>query len=205
MIVPAPPVSVSVSVTVIAGAFVKLDSVPMVTAPEPLKVRLVMASVELVSVPAMMTPVPLTFTVLAPKMPACLATTEPFVIFIVPVKPLLSPPSVSAPEPYWLIVPLPASALSTVMALDRLKTRVALLVTGPVPSVPVVLLVPTHTAPDSMISGPLKVFTARRAIVPAPCLCIPPRSPAALPWGPKIALVIKSAFPDAVVSSILKT
>ena len=59
------------------------------------------------------------------------------------------------PAPIWLTLPVPEMALETVSALERLNTRVPLLVVAPVPSVPVVPPSPTCSVPAEIVVVPV--------------------------------------------------
>ena len=59
------------------------------------------------------------------------------------------------PVPAWLRAPAPPMALAAVSELLRLKTSVALFVTAPVPSEPVVPPLPTWSVPLPIVVAPV--------------------------------------------------
>ena len=58
------------------------------------------------------------------------------------------------PVPTWVSAPVPEMTLATVTASERLKARVPLSVTAPVPSVPVVPPAPTCRVPAEIVVVP---------------------------------------------------
>ena len=58
------------------------------------------------------------------------------------------------PVPIWFTVPVPEMAPATVSASDRLKVRMLLSTTAPVPRVPVVPPAPTWSVPAEMVVVP---------------------------------------------------
>ena len=61
---------------------------------------------------------------------------------------------VSAPEPSFVMLPVPEIRLATVKSLLRLKIKAALLVTEPVPNTPVVEPEPICKVPAEMVVVP---------------------------------------------------
>ena len=59
------------------------------------------------------------------------------------------------PAPVWFTEPIPEMAPSTVNALERLKVKMLLFSTAPVPSEPVVLPLPICKVPVLMVVVPV--------------------------------------------------
>ncbi|MBI3197730.1 MAG: hypothetical protein HYZ40_09530 [Rhodospirillales bacterium] len=66
----------------------------------------------------------------------------------------MAPTRLVVPLPSWVRAPVPEIALATVMASERSKARVALLVTPAVPRVPEVPPSPTCRVPPEIVVVP---------------------------------------------------
>lgn len=116
--------------------------------------------------PGATVPVPLTLPVIVPvppKVPGLVTRTllvsEPFTfnrpaVMFVPPPAEFVPVKLVVPPPIWLMMPEPVTPLPTVIALERLKAKVALLVTAPLPSVPVVPALPICSVPAATVVMP---------------------------------------------------
>ena len=105
------------------------------------------------------------------------------------------------PAPIWLTLPVPAIALPTVMALDRLNVKAALLVTAPVPKEPVVVALPICKVPVLMVVVPEYVLLVVKVVAPVPCLTSEPPpliTPDKVPAA-AVLTVMLPVLPKAVV------
>ena len=68
---------------------------------------------------------------------------------------MLVPVNVVVPAPILVTLPVPEMLLAIVFVLERLKTRLALLMTAPLPSVPAVPPLPTCRTPALIVVVPL--------------------------------------------------
>ena len=89
-----------------------------------------------------------------PKLLSLLKPKVPEFTVVAPVKVLLAL-SVNWPAPSWRKTPVPAITSATPMLSERLNINVPLLVTVPVPKLPVVPELPTCAVPELIVVPPV--------------------------------------------------